>query len=102
MRHVKLRGLWTNVRKDLGSLSLKSRSHCAGTKKINQFFPSLSVVMEWVLYPIVMATATEKLGIMATGGGVHAVTAKATKGMEFFSPFRCRCRHSVNKPLVMP
>ena len=36
---------------------------------------------------------------MATGGGVHTVTATVTKGIEFFSPFPCHCRHSVNKPL---
>ena len=41
----------------------------------------------------------EKMGIMATGGGVYTVMAMATKGIEFFSPFHCHCHYSVNKPL---
>ena len=36
---------------------------------------------------------------MATGGGVHTVTATVTKGMEFLCPFPCHCHHSVNKHL---
>ena len=54
------------------------------TKNINQNFPSLNAIMEWVLHPIVMATAMEKMGIMATGGGVHTATAR---------------ENSVNEPL---
>ena len=54
--------------------------------------------MEWVLHPIMTLTATEKMGLMATGGGDCTVTA--TKGIGFFRPFRCR--HSVNEPLKTP
>ena len=61
--------------------------------------------MKWVQYPFMkaMATeaivmATEKMGIMESGDGVHTVcvTAMATEEIEFFGPFRCR--HSVNEP----
>ena len=55
--------------------------------------------MEWVLHPIVMAMAKEKLHIIATGCGVHTVAAMATKGIEFFSIFCYHCHHSVNEPL---
>ena len=79
VRHAKPRGLWINVRTGPGSLSLKSRSHCAETKQFNQIFPSLNVIMEWVLHPIVMAMAMGKMGIMATGGGVHSVMATENK-----------------------
>ena len=43
------------------------------TNKINLIFLSLSVIIKWVLNPIVMATALEKMDNMATGGGVHTV-----------------------------
>ena len=46
----------------------------AATNKINQIFTSLSVLIEWVLDPIVTAPAMEKMGIIATAGGVHTVT----------------------------
>ena len=39
--------------------------------------------MEWVLHPIVTATAMEKMGIMVTGGGVQTVVTTATKGIAF-------------------
>ena len=35
--------------------------------------------MEWVLHPNVTATATEKMGIMEIGGGVHTVSAMENK-----------------------
>ena len=35
--------------------------------------------MEWVLDPIVTATAMEKMGIIATDGGVHIVMAVENK-----------------------
>ena len=54
-------------------LHVKTRSYCDDKEKINQIFPSFSVIMEWALHPIVMAMATEKMGIMETGGGVHIV-----------------------------
>ena len=38
---------------------------------------------EWVLYPFVTATATEKMGIMATCYSVHIVTAIAMEKLEF-------------------
>ena len=44
------------------------------------------------------ATAMEKMGIMATGHGVHMVMAMVTEKVEFYSPFRCHCRRSVNEP----
>ena len=44
-----------------------------------------------------MAMATEKMGIMARGCGFHIVMATATEKIEFFSPLRCHCRHSVNE-----
>ena len=43
------------------------------TAKTKWILQSVSVIMEWVLHPIVTATATEKMGIMVTGGGVHTV-----------------------------
>ena len=43
-------------------------------------------------------TAIEKMGIMATGGDVHIVMATATEKIEFFGPFHCRCRRTVNEP----
>ena len=58
--------------------------------------------MECVLYPIVMATATGEMGLMATGGDVHTATAMAMEKIEFFSPFRCRCRRIVNEPSHIP
>ena len=45
--------------------------------KINQIFASLNAIIKWVLDSIVMATAMEKMGIMATGGDVHTVTTMA-------------------------
>ena len=42
-------------------------------KNINQIVLSLSVIMEWVLHPIVMAMVMEKMGIMALVGGVPSV-----------------------------
>ena len=72
-------------------------------KNINKMFPSLIVVNEWLLYPIVMAMATEIMGIMATDGGVHTVTAMESNEDWFYLPLppqyelafsrrRCRCR----------
>ena len=51
----------------------------APMKNINQIFPSLSVIMEWVLHPNVMAMAMKKMGIMATGGDVQTVMAMENK-----------------------
>ena len=36
-------------------------------------------IREWVQYAFVMATAMEKMGVMATGGGVHTATATENK-----------------------
>ena len=72
------------------------------TTKTKRIFPSVSVVMEWVLHPIVTATATEKIGVMATGVSVHTVAATATEIIRFFSTFHCRCRRSVNEPYIGP
>ena len=43
------------------------------------------------------ATAMEKMDTMVTGCGVHILMAM--EKIEFFSPFCCRCRCSVNEPL---
>ena len=40
------------------------------------------LMLQWVLHPIVMATTTKKLDIMATEGGVHTVATMATKRVE--------------------
>ena len=49
--------------------------------------------MKWVLHLIVMATATEKMGIMATGGVVYPVMATENKKILFRSnlplPLQC-------------
>ena len=50
---------------------------------MNQIFPLLCAIMEWVLHPIVTATTMKKLGIMATGGDVQTVVTTATKGIAF-------------------
>ena len=49
--------------------------------------------------PIHDGNGNGKMGIMATGCGVHIVMATAMEKIEFFSPVRCRYRHSVNEPL---
>ena len=35
--------------------------------------------IKWVLHPIVMAMAMEKMGIMETGGGVHIAMSTENK-----------------------
>ena len=47
--------------------------------------------MEWVLKQIVTARATEKMGIFATGSGVHAVMVMGNKKKVdlIFSYHRC-------------
>ena len=39
---------------------------------------------EWVRYPFIMATATEKMGIMESSDGVHTAAVMATEKIEFF------------------
>ena len=59
-------------------------------------------VQKWVLYPIATAMAMEKLGIMATGGGVHTAVTMVTKGIDLFGTFcGSHRRHSV-KELIVP
>ena len=58
-------------------ISIKTRSHY-GEK-------------EQVLHPIVTATTTENMGIMATGEGGHIVVVTANKNS-------CCHRHSVDEP----
>ena len=53
-------------------------------------FHYFGAVIKCVIQPIVMAMATEKIGITATDGRVHIVTATENK-----NDFICRCRHSV-------
>ena len=50
------------------------------------------------------AMAMEKMGIMELSAGVHTAMATAVEKNEFFNPFCCRCRRSVNEPLdsLMP
>ena len=48
---------------------------------------------EWVQYSFMTATATAKIGIMATNWSVHMVTLQY---MEMFGK-TCRCRRSVNE-----
>ena len=69
----------------------------AERKKIHQFFSVTECrhgMRSGLNYD---GNSNGKMGVMATGGGDRTVTA--TKGIEFFSPFRHRCRHSVNGPL---
>ena len=47
------------------------------------------------------AMATEKMGIMELSD-VFTLAVMATEKIEFLSPFRCRCRSSVNEPLHRP
>ena len=57
-------------------------------------FHYFSVIIEWVLDPIVTATAIEKMGIIAMDGGVHIVMATENKkNIEFI----CRCFRSMNE-----
>ena len=46
--------------------------------------------------PFMTATVMEKS--IATGCGVHMVTLTVMETIELLSPFRFRCRHSVNEP----
>ena len=45
-----------------------------------------------------MATATDKMGIIELSDAVHTAVVTAREKIEFFSPFCCRCRRSVNEP----
>ena len=45
-----------------------------------------------------MTMAMEKMGNMELSDGVHIAAVTAMEKNEFFSPFRCRCRRSVNEP----
>ena len=53
---------------------------------------------KWVQYPFMMTMAMEKMGNMELSDGVHIAAVTAMEKNEFFSPFRCRCRRSVNEP----
>ena len=53
------------------------------------------VVMQWVLYLIVTAMATEKIGIMATGGDVHTVTAMENKNIWIFMSLPSQCERTI-------
>ena len=52
--------------------------------------------MEWVLHQTVTTTAMEKMGIMATGGGVHTVTSMESK--KDFILFNLSLRCNVFEP----
>ena len=47
------------------------------------------------------AAAMERMGIMESSDGVHTAAATAMEKIEFFSPFHCRCRCSVNEPFEL-
>ena len=52
-------------------------------------------------YPFMMATAMEKNGCYGDQWeSVHIVMATVTTEIEYFSPFSCRWRDSVNRPLT--
>ena len=52
---------------EINESSLRARSHCGSNGIISIVVMSL----KWVLHPIVMAIATEKMGLMATDGDVR-------------------------------
>ena len=56
--------------------------------------------MEWVLHPIVMATAMQKMGIMATGGGVYIVMAIENKNDLFYFPLPSQCDRALRSHLL--
>ena len=84
--------------KRLHPFSTKSSFTLAATKNISQIFPSMSVIMDWVLHLFMTAMAMEKMDIIETGCGVHIVMAAATENIEFVSLFRCHYCRSVNEP----
>ena len=69
-------------------------SHCNGNSIIFIILLLLPCHHEWVQYSFMMATATEKMGIMVTNWSVHIVTQQY---MEMFEK-TCNCRRSVNEP----
>ena len=87
---------------------LKVCSHYDGNNDKTNFYPSFSVIMEWVQYPFMKAMAMEAI-VTATEKWVSwnqvmvftlcvTAMAMAMEKIEFFNSFCCRCRHRVNEP----
>ena len=67
-------------------------------EKNGKYFPSKNrgVVIKWDLHPNMMTMVIDKMGIVATNGGVHILTAMKNK-----KDFICCCLTSVNEPLII-